>query len=310
MQNAHESSHEREDVSSVFVTRELIEKYFMVENDGLELSNAEKERLMATAIAYQLNPFKREIHVKISFEEGKRKMHLIVGYEVYIKKAERTGLLDGWKAWIEGSGDALKAVVEIQRKDWKNPFVHEVYWSEAVQKRSDGSIYDFWERMPKFQLKKVAISQGFRLCFSNEIGGIPYDSAELPIQESTSTCEKKPSESNPSAHLRISNDSKFIQTDKPSNGLPGSIHQLVMKNSTLFSDQHLAWIENQLRLEKTDAQLKGLQKHVEETIASGGDERGKPSSSLRTSGQKQESVKRRIPVTLQKQSTSRETSIF
>ncbi len=38
--------------------------------------------------------------------------------------------------------------------------------------------------MPKFQLKKVAISQGFRLACPSELGGMPYDPAEFPNAES------------------------------------------------------------------------------------------------------------------------------
>jgi phage recombination protein Bet len=290
MQNAREMS--REEDGPEVVTRELVEKYLSVADGETPLIDAEKERFIITAVTYQLNPFKRELHAKISVEDGKRKMNLIVGYEVYIKKAERTGLLDGWKAWIEGAGDTLKAVVEIQRKDWKNPFVHEVYWAEAVQRRADGSVFDFWERMPKFQLKKVAISQGFRLCFSAEFGGIPYDGSELPIQETVIPANRgnpppKPG-SVPAAIVRP-NDTG----GQPTESLPESIHQLVMANHILFSAQHAEWIENQLRAEKTEAQLRGLLKHVQETISSGGDEAGGPNP--HPQARRQSVPRRRIP---------------
>ena len=310
MQNARENKQEREDGSPEIVTRELVERYLSIAESDPELSSKEKERFVAIAVTYQLNPFKRELHAKVSFEGGKRQMHLIVGYEVYIKKAERTDLLDGWKAWIEGSGETLKAVVEIQRKDWKNPFIHEVYWSEAVQRRSDGAVYDFWERMPKFQLKKVAISQGFRMCFSNEIGGIPYDGAELPIQEMPTAQDTESAVPGQQTTPAAKKTSTNVHSEKSVVGLPEVIHQLVMQNSALFSDQHLAWIENQLRSEKTEAQLRGLQKHVEETIASGGDERSGQGNPRHSTGIKQPSVKRRIPVTRPNQTVPREIPIF
>jgi hypothetical protein len=78
----------------------------------------------------------------------------------------------------------MKAIVEIHRKDWSEPFVHEAYWREAVQKKKDGTPTAFWTKQPRFQLKKVAISQGFRLCFPDELGGLPYDPSELPDAES------------------------------------------------------------------------------------------------------------------------------
>ena len=38
----------------------------------------------------------------------------------------------------------MKALVEIHHKDWAESFIHEVYWSEAVQKKRDGSPTSFW----------------------------------------------------------------------------------------------------------------------------------------------------------------------
>src|SRR5208283_3999894 len=148
-----------------------------------QLTEPEKLQFIEIAQAFKLNPFKREIHVAVYGEGEYRKLSIITGYEVYLKRAERTGKLDGWKAWVEGEGDAMKAFVEIHRKDWSEPFIHEVYWREAVQKKKDGTPSSFWTKQPKFQLKKVAISQGFRLAFPDELGGLPYDASELPDAE-------------------------------------------------------------------------------------------------------------------------------
>jgi len=147
------------------------------------LTEPEKLQFIEIAQAFKLNHFKREIHVAVYGEGEYRRLSIITGYEVYLKRAERTGKLDGWKAWVEGEGDAMKALVEIHRKDWSESFVHEVYWREAVQKKKDGSLTSFWTKQPKFQLKKVAISQSFRLCFPDELGGMPYDASEFPDVE-------------------------------------------------------------------------------------------------------------------------------
>lgn len=149
-----------------------------------QLTQDEKLQFIEVAQAFRLNPFKREIHVAVYGEGEYRRMSIVVGYQVYLDRAERTGQLDGWRAWVEGQGEDMKALVEIHRKDWHSPFVHEVYWKEAVQRKKDGQPTSFWSKMPKFQLKKVAISQGFRLSFPSELGGMPYDPAELPDAES------------------------------------------------------------------------------------------------------------------------------
>ncbi|ULQ60402.1 recombinase RecT [Brucepastera parasyntrophica] len=290
MQNASE-----ETVPAV-ISRELAEHYLSVSPEELPLTEAEKERFIATAVTYQLNPFKRELHARVLFEDGQRRMKLITGYEVYIKKAERTGLLDGWKACVEGSGETLRAVVEIQRKDWSRPFIHEVYWNEAVQHDSSGKVNGFWERMPKFQLKKVAISQGFRLCFSNEIGGIPYDSAELPIREMPLA---EPGQK-PAAGKARETDTGFS-----AGPLVGAIHSLAMENRDILSPQHLEWIENQLRMEKTEPQLRGLLKHVRECIASGGDAEKEKGRKQRT-----QTKQPRVPSSYSKPAVPQEIPIY
>lgn len=149
-----------------------------------QLTQEEKLQFIEVAQAFRLNPFKREIHVAVYGEGEYRRMSIVVGYQVYLDRAERTGQLDGWRAWVEGQGEDMKAFVEIHRKDWHSPFVHEVYWKECVQRKRDGTPTSFWSKMPRFQLKKVAISQGFRLAFPSELGGMPYDPAELPDAES------------------------------------------------------------------------------------------------------------------------------
>jgi hypothetical protein len=123
-----------------------------------------------TAKAYNLNPFKREVH----FTAYNGELKIIVGYEVYLKRAEATHKLDGWKVDIQGQGFDMKAVVTIYRKDWQYPFIHEAYKGEVAQNTP------IWTKMPRFMLKKVAIGQAFRLAFPEEMGGMPYMEEELP----------------------------------------------------------------------------------------------------------------------------------
>ena len=168
---------------SVEVQRQTVLDFLTAFGLASQLTEPEKLQFIEIAQAFHLNPFKREIHVAVYGEGEYRRLSIITGYETYLKRAERTGKLDGWKAWVEGEGDTMKALVEIHRKDWGEPFQHEVYWREAVQKKKDGTPTSFWTKQPKFQLKKVAISQGFRLAFPDELGGLPYDASELPDAE-------------------------------------------------------------------------------------------------------------------------------
>ena len=58
------------------------------------------------------------------------------------------------------------------------PFVHEVFYSEYVQKTREGIVNKFWQKA-QTMTKKVAMAQGFRLCFSDELGGMPYTKEEV-----------------------------------------------------------------------------------------------------------------------------------
>jgi phage recombination protein Bet len=162
------------------IQRETILEYLNVFGFIKSLSNAEQNQFIQTALAGNLDPFKREIYLAVYGEGENRKLSILTGYQVYLKRAERTGNLDGWRAWLEGDGPQMKAVIEIFRKDWSHSFTHEVYWEEAVQKKKDGSPTQFWAKQPRFQLRKVAIAQGFRFAFPDELGSLPYESSELP----------------------------------------------------------------------------------------------------------------------------------
>jgi phage recombination protein Bet len=156
-------------------------KYLDVMGLGTNLTNQEKEQFLQIAKAFNLNPFKREIYCS---KYGSN-TSIIVGYETYIKRAERSGLLNGWKAITEGSvkEGTLRAVITINRKDWTEPFEHEVYYSEYVQLTKEGNPNKFWREKPMTMIKKVGISQAFRMCFSTELGGMPYTAEEIGTEE-------------------------------------------------------------------------------------------------------------------------------
>lgn len=162
-----------------YATNQLIDdalmlRYMQSMNIASQLSENEKIQFIDIAKAYQLNPFKREIYC-IAYGQGeRRKLNILTGYEVYLKRAERTGKLAGWKITCTGEGAHMKAVIEIHRKDWTMPLMHEVLFKEYAQESQ------IWKAKPQTMLKKVAIAQGFRLAFPDELGGMPYEDSELP----------------------------------------------------------------------------------------------------------------------------------
>jgi len=167
----------------VEVQKQTLLDYLDATSLSHELTEAEKTQFVSVCQAFGLSPWKREVYATVYGEGSFRRFSVITGYEVYLKRAERTGRLNGWSSRVEGEGDQMRAIVTIHRKDWSEPLIHEVFFSEAVQRKKDGSLTAFWSKMPRFQLKKVCISQAFRLCFPDELGGLPFDAAELPDAE-------------------------------------------------------------------------------------------------------------------------------
>lgn len=166
---------------------------------GLKLPEKYKKTFLELCANFGLNPFKREIYA-VGYGDN---FNIITGYEVYLKRAERCKQLDGWHCEFEGdlvTPYSGKAVCTIYRKDWSKPFVHEVYYSEVVQTKTDKqtgvtSPTAIWAKMPVFMTKKVAIAQAFRMAFPDEFSGMPYIADEMPepeIQEATVINTKKP----------------------------------------------------------------------------------------------------------------------
>ena len=139
-----------------------------LKNMGTQLPPAQTAQFLELCQAYKLNPFKREIYA-VGYGN---KFNIITGYEVYLKRAERTGKLNGWTCVT--NDDCTKAKITIYRKDWQHPFEHEVLLNEVKQNSP------IWQKMPTFMMKKVCIEQGMRLCFPDELGGMPYAEEEVP----------------------------------------------------------------------------------------------------------------------------------
>lgn len=154
-----------------------------LDSTGLTKSLLPNEKAMFVNMCngFGLNPFKREIYCTVYGQGQYRKCSIVTGFEVYLKRAERTGKLNGWH--VDSTGNVkdgtLSATITIRRKDWAEPFTHTVYYSECVQTNKDGKPNSVWAKQPSYMTKKVAMGQGFRLCFPDELGGMPYTDDEM-----------------------------------------------------------------------------------------------------------------------------------
>lgn len=165
------------------LTKETIKKYLCPKASDQEL-------LMGLQIAktFGLNPLKREVYF-VKYKDD-QPMQVLTGYEVYLKRAERSGKYNGLDIKSEGSvaEGNLKAIVKVYRTDWQYPLTHEAFYSEYVQMKKDFNTgksepNTFWKNKPVTMIKKVAVSQAFRMAFPDEFDGMPYTSDEAVDQE-------------------------------------------------------------------------------------------------------------------------------
>ena len=185
------------------------------------IPESEKKQFIEICRMNGLNPFKREAHIS-AYGEGKyRVFAVITGYEVYIRRAEESGRLEGWEApvitqcktaKINRKGeisiiDDIEATITIYRADFKHPFKHSVKLSEYIQKTKDGDVTKFWLNCES-QLKKVAISQGFRLCFNEILSTLPFTSEEYD--------PKKTIRINPELELEVHETTKLTTPENVS----------------------------------------------------------------------------------------------
>jgi phage recombination protein Bet len=158
-------------------TKELALSY--LKSMGLNIPEQFQTQFIEIAAAMKLNPFLNEIHaISYNTKDGPV-FKCVTGYMVYIKRAERSGKLNGWEVSSTVNGQMVSTVT-IYRKDWEKPFRHSVRFSEVAQYSPSGELSRLWKKMPAFMCEKACISQAFRLCFPDELAGMPYTTEEMP----------------------------------------------------------------------------------------------------------------------------------
>ena len=122
----------------------------------------------------------------------------------------------------------------IFRKDWDNPFVREVSWNEIVQTKKDGTVNKNWNDKPEFMTKKTLIAQGMRLCFPEDMGGMPYVDAELyemdPVPV-TPVIDASESVALPQVTLPKSSDPTIVQSETTHQTLNQGLRVLSIKGN-------------------------------------------------------------------------------
>ena len=145
--------------------------------------------------AQKLNPFIRDAYL---VKYGSQPAQIIVGKDVFIKKAHASGVLRYIKAGIvvadkdrniiEREGTIkfddeilLGGWCEVSRTDREFPTHRTVNFQEYVQRKKDGTTNSMWSSKPCTMIRKVAQTQTLREAFTDELQGL-YEQEEMGIE--------------------------------------------------------------------------------------------------------------------------------
>lgn len=204
------------------LTTDDVRKYFDPQN---KCSDVEIGMFIKICQAQNLNPFIREAYL---IKYAGSPAQIITGYEVYLKRAEKSGLWGGEKVWTEGDGANVKCCIEIYRKDWQKPLYHEVYLREYAV-----SANPLWRSKPLTMIKKVARAQAYRLAFPENLGGLPYTSDEFSPGP-----EVEPSK--PAGKPIVTEPEELNQPEPVSGTLPGTLPDFDKIIKTIMLDKHVS----------------------------------------------------------------------
>lgn len=222
-----------------------------------KLSDEQFKLFYWIAKSSNLNPFKREVYAipyEKSFKnsnwvwEKKTDISIVSWYQVYIDRATATGNLDWWKVELTKTW----AKITIYRKDFKYPFEWEVEKSEFQKTDKEGKVQWSWKTMPNFMIKKVAIWQGFRLAFPNEMWWLPYLQEEISNYQEGVIEEIKPKEIEKNNENNENNeDYEKLTKEKQEKNFNNYYDQFMLVNSILDVEKISKTLKNDIKNDST-----------------------------------------------------------
>ena len=161
---------------------ECIVNYLKTSNT--QLNNNELKQFIMLCKIHNLNPLKKEIY---AIKWGAQ-FQIVVNYYEYIKRAERTGLVDYYNVEVvyNDNGAIDKAIFTGKRKDQSKEMIMVFPFKEWAKPQA------VWKDKPHFMIEKVALANGLRRLFPNEIAELPYTQEEDYITKDIVEKEKLP----------------------------------------------------------------------------------------------------------------------
>lgn len=174
------------DHGTVELSEDIVKKY-LVSGDPSKVTNQELLLFMKLCQYQRLNPFIKEAYL-IKFGSDAQ---MIVGKDVFVKRAEKHEKFKGYKAgiivekdgkidmrdgtfYLKGKENLVGGWAEVYRSDRDIPLKHTVAFDEFFKNQST------WKSMPGTMIRKVALVQALREAFPEDLQGL-YDSSEMGV---------------------------------------------------------------------------------------------------------------------------------
>jgi len=180
----------------VQLSPDIIRKY-LVSGDPSKVTHQEVQMFLQLNKFQRLNPFLKESYL-IKYSE-KEPATMVVGKEVFTKRAAASELCGGWDAGIivqtskgkleyrEGTlklpdDTLIGGWANVYRKDWSTPAKAAVMLDEYIRYNKSGEPMANWKKMPSTMIRKVALVQALREAFPEDLGGM-VSMEEMPVDD-------------------------------------------------------------------------------------------------------------------------------
>lgn len=177
------------------ITKEEVLKFIDGEDSLKELSQKEREKLADVAVAYNLNPLKKEIHFTTNNGKDSKWNWVKIGTPI-IAYTSVLAIANAKVKWFRFEWfweKDVKIIVDTMN-GWTIEW--EVFFDEFAKTNKNGELNSTWKTMWKFMIRKVALAQAMRFVAPWELSWIYIaeemtDRDEASLQDSVNNSLRK-----------------------------------------------------------------------------------------------------------------------